>query len=289
VVWRDRAGRDVAVIDAPGAFTQPRISPDGRWIALTVGKPKLEIWLYDVQRRVLAQLTRAPAAAFNAVWLPDSRRIVYTFESPVYDLHLIPIDGSAPDRTLLAGAYDKYASSVSLDGRQMLVTETFDGQRVLLASTADTIASRPLSETGSRQRLAVFSPDGRWIAFAQTDGGRSDVYIRSASGTGGRRLVSAGGGYQPRWTKGGREIVYLTGAAMMSVAVDPATGDVGMPTQLFRSGDVEHRLDDLVHSYDVTADGQRFLVIKPVARPATQPLVVTLNWRPNLGAARNNR
>jgi eukaryotic-like serine/threonine-protein kinase len=280
LVWRDRAGRDTPVIDAPGAYQEPRLSPDGRWIALTISRPKLDVWLYDVARGVLTQLTRAPAVAFNAVWLPDSRSIVYTRENPVYDLHRIPIDASAPDALLSASAFDKYASSISSDGELMLLTESTTGDRVMIATVDGSGPLRPVAETSLEQRLGMFSPDGRWIAYSEHDDGRGDIYIRSVSGAGGRRLVSAGGGMQPRWTKGGREIVYLTGTALMSVNVDPETGTVGSPATLFRITDLDRDRDGRVHSYDVTPDGQRFLVVKHMPRRAVQPLGVVLNWRP---------
>jgi Tol biopolymer transport system component len=284
LVWRDRAGRDTPVIDNPGAFSEPRLSPDGRWIALTVNRPKRDLWLYDLERRVLTQLTRAPAYAFNAVWMADSRRIAYTFEDRVYQLHIVPIDASEPDRALLNSGFDKYASSISPDGRQMLVTEATHGDHLTVAPVDGSGPAKPMGESSLEQRAATFSPDGRWVAFTEYGEGRSDVYIRSVSGVGGRRLVSAGGGSQPRWTKGGREIVYLSRSDMMNVSVDPSTGAVGAPTTLFRSTDVARpNADGRTLIYDVTAGGDRFLLVKRVERLASQPLVVVLNWRPNLG------
>ncbi len=283
LVWRDRAGRDAEVIGNPGSYGEPRLSPDGRWIALTVARPKHDLWLYDVGRRVLTQLTRAPAYAFNAVWLPDSRQVAYTFEDRVYQLHILPIDATAPDRVLRTSPFDKYATSISSDGGQMLVTETSQGDRLMTGAADGSGPLKPVAEGGLEQRLGVFSPDGRWIAYSEHGTARAEVYLRSVSGTGGRRLVSAAGGIQPRWTKGGRELVYLSGTAMMSAAVDPATGTVGVTAMLFRVADLSYDPDGRTHSYDVTPGGDRFLVLKRVERPGAQPLVVVLNWRPDMG------
>jgi Tol biopolymer transport system component len=197
---------------------------------------------------------------------------------------MLAIDGSAPDRTLMTSAYDKYVSSISADGKQILATEIVAGSRVVVGTTDGSSPAQPWPKTDLAQGMASFSPDGRWIAFAENGGARTDVYLRSVSGAGGRRLVSADGGSQPRWTKGGREIVYLTGTSMMSAAVDPSTGNVGAPVELFRITDLDRDRDGNTFSYDVSADGQRFLVVKPVARAATQPLVVVLNWRPDMGS-----
>jgi eukaryotic-like serine/threonine-protein kinase len=278
VVWRDRTGRDTPAIETPNAYDEPRLSPDGRWIAITVAKPKLAILLYDNTRRVLTPLTRAPAAAFNALWMPDSKTIAYSYENPAYDLHLMSVDASTPDRVLHAKGTDMYLSSVSRDGRTILVTDS-PGRTEILELTVDgSVKPKSLTEAGVEQRYGMYSPDGKRIAFTEIRDGRSDVYLRSAAGDGGRRLVSAGGGSQPRWTKGGREIVYLAGAEMMSATIDPATGEPGAPKFLFRAA-IEPSAWS--HSYDVTPDGERFLMVKRIERDGAQPLVVTLNWRPD--------
>jgi eukaryotic-like serine/threonine-protein kinase len=281
LAWRDRAGRDMPVIERPGPWAEPRLSPDGRRIVLTRLRPKEDLWLYETARRTLTQLTRAPGAAFNAVWMPDSRHIVYSSESPVYDLRRMPVDGSGGDTTLLASAFDKYVSSIAPDGRSMLVTEYSDAFRVLIAAIGDGAPPRRLIEAGLA-RLAVFSPDGRWIAYSEHDGPRPEIYVRSADGSGARRLVSTGGGVQPRWTKGGREIVYLSGGSLMSATVDPASGEIGEPKALFGINDLDIDPYGRRHSYDVSPDGERFLVLRRVALPNALPLEVVVNWRPGL-------
>lgn len=164
----------------------------------------------------------------------------------------------------------------------MLVTESTRGDRVTIAPADGSTPPKPIPESALEQRSGVFSPDGRWMAFSEHGEGRDDVFIRSLSGAGGRRLVSAGGGTEPRWTKGGREIVYLSRTGMMAVPVDPTTGAVGAPSTLFRTTDLMGDRAGRTHSYDVTPSGDRFLVVKRVERPATQPLVIVLNWRPTL-------
>jgi Tol biopolymer transport system component len=285
LVWRDRAGADVPVIEQAGAWTEPRLSPDGRWIVLSNLRPKEDLWLYETGRRSLTQLTRAEGAAFNAVWMPDSRHIVYSHEDPVYNLRTMPIDGSAADRLVLASQFDKYASSVSPDGLSMLLTEYSDAFRVLVADLAGSAPPRPLLESG-RSRLGTFSPDGRWIAYSEHSGSRAEIYIRPVDGTSGRRLVSTSGGMQPRWTKDGREIVYLSGTSLMSVSIDPDTGEPGVPAALFSLTDLAIDAQGRRHSYDVTANGERFLVVKRVERLHAQPLAVVVNWRPEPAQAR---
>ena len=283
VVWRDRAGRDTELIGTPGDYDEPRLSPDGRWVAVTVRRPKSDVWLYDIGRRALNQLTRAPAFAFNGVWLPDSRRIVYTFEQDGrYDLHIIPIDASAPDRVLLASPFDKYAQASSSDGGQLLFSESVPQYRLMTAPVDGSSPPKQVIAGEVEQRLGAVSPDRSWIAYSELVGGQRDIYIRPLRGTGGRQLVSSGNATQPRWTKGGREIVFMSDATMMSASLDPATGAIGAPVKLFTTSDLV-RGTSVTYSYDVTPSGDRFLLVKRIERPGAQPLVVVLNWRPDLG------
>jgi Tol biopolymer transport system component len=286
VVWVDRHGAETPAIPEAGSWSEPRLSPDGRWIALTGHEPKVDLWLYDVRREVLNQLTHAPGSAFDAIWMPDGRRLVYVFEDPVYDLHLLTIDASAPDRTILATPNDKYPGSVSPDGRLLAFTSAAGAWDVEIKTLSDTMAPSTLGSASGERSDPAFSGDGRWIAYEEVTNARSEVYFTAVDGAGGRYLVSAGGGTEPLWTKGGREIVYRRGDAMMAARVTPTTGEVGSPEVLFRvkspaPGVARYR------SYDVTSDGSRFLMVKPLERPGLQPLEVVVNWVATLDAKGN--
>ncbi len=276
VVWTDRAGNERPAIAEAGQWAEPRLSPDGRWIAITRMDPR-QIWLYDVSRRVLTQLTRSEGVSFNAVWLPDSRSIIHTVETPVYDLHRAPIDGSAHD-TIVATPYDKMAASVSPDGRLVVYHETDDSDRLMFAPIAGGDRT-PLGGSGAAQLNGAFSPDGRWLAYEEfSASGTPEVYVRALDGRGGRRQVSADGGSQPSWTRGGREVVYRKGDAVFAASFQPATGEIGMPTFLFRKPDAGRLGQNRTRGYDVTPDGSQFLLVVPIERPDALPTVVVLNW-----------
>jgi serine/threonine-protein kinase len=277
VVWADRAGNERPALPASGPWAEPRRSPDGRWIAITRLDPERQIWLFDLNRRIMTQLTRAQGVAFNAVWMPDSRSIIHTVETPVYDLHRQPIDGSLAD-TLVASGFDKMASAISPDGRTVAYHETMDRDRLMLAPIGDG-SPRPLEGRGTTQRNGAFSPDGRWLAYEEVSpDGRAEVYVRALDGRGGRRQISADGGSQPRWTRGGREIVYRKSDALLAVSFEPATGEVGTPSLLFRKADAGRLGNGRTTGYDVTPDGSQFLLVIPIERPDAQPTVVVLNW-----------
>ena len=281
VIWSDRAGNETAALPGAGPWAEPRLSPDGRWIATTRINPGQQIWLFDLRRSVLTQLTHAEGVAFNAVWMPDSRSVIYTSETPVYDLHRIRIDGTTPD-TVLATEIDKFASSVSPDGRMAAYTEASQPARLGFIPLAGGGKPTPFEPSALHQWSGMFSPDGHWLAYQEVNlKGHGEVYVRALEGAEGRRQVSADGASQPRWSRGGREIIYRKGEAVLAASFDPATGDVGTPAVLFRKPDAG-RLGAGTTGYDVTPDGSRFLLVVPVEHSDAQPTVVVLHWADRL-------
>ena len=284
VVWADRTGREQPALPQPGAFAEPRLSPDGRWIVVTVTEPRRELWLYAVGRGVLTPLSRTDNAAFNALWTPDSRSVVYAHEDPVYDLHRLPIDGSATDTPVISSKWDKFGSAISPDGRSLAYVENNNSDRIFVGKLDGSAAPRPLTSNGVAERSAAFSPSGRWIAYEELTHGQPNIYLIAADGSGGRRQVSVDGGEQPRWTRAGAEIVYRRGSAVMAVPVVATTGEVGKPTELFRKGQPDRLGGGRTLAYDVSADGNRFLLVVPEQKSGAQPTVVVLNWFDELRA-----
>ncbi len=238
--------------------------------------PTWKVWLFELSRQVLTQLTRTQGVSFNPLWMPDGRSVIHSAETPVYDLHRLPIDGGAAD-TLVTNGYDKLASSVSPDGRIIVYQQRQVGDHLMFAPIAGGVP-KPFEEPGTSQLNGAFSPDGRWLAYEERSAdGRPEIFVRALAGPGGRRQLSAEGGSQPRWTRGGREVVYRNGDAVLAVSFQPLTGEIGTPSLLFRKADAG-RLSRRTVGYDVTPDGSRFLMVVPVERPGAQPIVVRLNW-----------
>ncbi len=234
--------------------------------------------MYAVGSAALTPLSRTDEAAFNAVWAPDSRSVVYSHENPMYDLHRIPIDGSAGDKPVVVSAWDKYATAISPDGLSLAYVENSNNDRILIAPLDGRSPPRPLTSSTAAQRSATFSPGGEWIAYEELNHGQPDIYLTSANGSGGRQKVSVEGGEQPLWTKGGRELIFRRGDAVMAVAVEPATGKAGQPVELFRKTQPDRLGIGRTYTYDVAPDGNRFLLVVPVQKFGAQPTVVALNW-----------
>jgi len=278
VTWADRRGNLQPAFEDLGTWAQPKISPDGRWLALTRMEPTVQVWLYDNTRRVLSQLTRfTDGVAFAPIWMPDSRTLMISREVPQYDIWRQPIDGSIAT-PLIENRYDKQVTAVSADGRSILYSETIAQDMLKFAPIAGGEA-RLVNESPLDQNNADFSPDGRWIVYDEVNvSGMVDVFVRDTSVGSGRRPVSSSGGGQPAFTKSGREIVYRRGGAVFAASFDPRSGEVGTPVLLFVGPDGGRSPYSGARGYDVTPDGERFLLTVPVTRQAATPNVVVTNW-----------
>ena len=252
VVWVSRDGREEPAIPSPGALRFPRLSPDQQRIVVTVGRDgaNRNLWVYDLPRELLTQLTRNAMSSFGGVWTPDGRQVVFTNETPSYDVYRVPIDGSAVPSPVVSNIMDKYPGSVSPDGKGVAYEESWSW--------------------AARRRIRVAPLDGSAPGANATP----HIVVFRADGTPGTLQVSGGetGATGPKWTRGGRELVFRRGTAMYSVDIDPAAGVVGKEQKLFDGGYPSE------HGYDVTPDGNRFLMVKTVDRPGVLPILVITNF-----------
>ncbi len=277
VLWVDRDGRERDALPTPGKYSEPRLSPDGRWIAVTIREAYPTLGFFEVGRGILTTVEGHPGAVFSAVWAPDGRSVLCSWEARAYDIYSVRADNSVPPRAVVESPYDKNPTSISPAAGLMVYVETVRrDNRIMLAPLDGRRPPWQLDSTASGNQPAL-SPDGRWVAFAAEARGREEVFVRATDGSGARIQVSIAGGTEPRFSRGGREIVFRHGDAMMSVAADPAAGSFSAPVVLFR-GPYDHATTIDVHRYDVSPDGNRFLMVKPVERPDALPIVVVLNW-----------
>jgi len=277
LVWVDRAGREKSVLDSLGDYHVPRISPDGRRVALISGA-KWDVWICELGRRVLSRLTRREEGnAMAPMWTPDGARVIYSGQAPSYDLFWRAADGSTPEQTLWSSPVDKWASSISPDGKAVLFYGAGD-LWVLRLEARPTVQA--LTRTPFVEGPGVWSPDGRWLVYGSNESGRWEVYASPAlNPTAARRQVSPSGGVYPRWGRNGHEIVYFathTDGRMMSAPFDPTTGAVGAPRLLFQ-GPYEPGVFG-AYGYDVTQDGQRFLMVKAPSEAAPREVRIVVNW-----------
>ena len=279
LVLVDRAGRARALPAGPQPYIAPRLSPDGRRIAVEVAEPDLvnsDVWVYDTAQQTRTRLT-FDQSGHRPIWTPDGRRIVYTRgQFNEGDLYWIPADGTGPAEALLAAPDDQWAGDVTPDGRT-LVFRSGGGGPVRSIHTLPLQGPRrpqPFLVNQFDNHSPSLSPDGRWVAYVSNESGRLQVYVRPFPGPGGRWQVSLDGGTEPLWAANGRELFYRNGTKMMvaAIALYP-TLTVGARRELFEGNYLN---DPVFRSYDVTRDGRSFVLVRS-PNPTTD-FIVVLNW-----------
>ena len=299
LVWVDGAGREEPLPLAPGAYQSPRLSPDGKTVALvlTIGARE-SIFMYDLARNVLSPLLPEAGRAFNPTWTPDSRRMVFaSFDEGWPRLFWRSADGSGQPEALSAGNVPEFPTSVSPDGRTLAYTVVPVPQIGLesdlwLLGLDGKRERRAWFETPFKEYAPFFSPDGAFIAYtAHETGHQPEVYVRPFPGPGGQIKVSgADGGSEPLWSPDGREILYRSESGDLSAvrierspALAASAPRLVLKTQGYFGGGAE----DYARQYDVSPDGKRFLFIKPVEKKRqtiTQVELVT-DWPAVFGRA----
>jgi len=292
LVWVDRKGAEQPLAAPPRPYNIPRFSPDGRLLAVETLTPP-EIWVYDIPRGTLSRLTFEGGA--RPLWSPDGKRIAFHSARAGKPPNLFwkPADGSGPEERLTTSDHSQTPHSWSPDGQVLAFTDIAPttGQDIwVLPLEGDPSAA--LRTEGRKPRLflqttfseggAKFSPDGRWLAYGSDESGRTEIYVQPFPGPGGKWQISTNGGTEPFWARNG-EIFYRNGNQLMVVETKTQPGSqpifsAGTPRLLFEGPYVTTGI--AVTNYDVTADGQRFLMVKPVAQQgaAANQINVVLNW-----------
>ena len=301
LIWVDRQGRSKTLTEATGPFGLPKISPDGRYLAVARRGPNNSLWILDIARTTLTPF----ATGFNNfvhVWTPDGQRV--TWSGPG-GLMWQAADGSGQAEVLLAwraerpptvfaGEADasmeaqpiapvetshvawRVPSSWSPDGKVLAIWEmrTQTGGDIALVKVGDETTIQPFLQTPANESHAVFSPDGEWMAYVTDESGRLEVYVQAFPSGRAKQQVSTGGGHAPLWNPSGGELFYRNGHKVMVVDVH-TNGELVLskPRILFEKLSV-------LGGYDVTRDGERFVMIE---RSEAEPPPNTVDSRPELG------
>jgi serine/threonine-protein kinase len=286
LVESDRRGAERALLREPDRFQNPRFAPDGRRLSvdITPARGASDVWVVDPSRDSRTRVTAEAASDFGAFWTPDGRDLVYMSERPLFELYRRAADGSRAPERLLGGGHDRILGSISADGRlAAFVLSVSTGSDLWTVSLQGPPAPRQYLANGFNLGHPALSPDGRWMAYDSDESGRVETYLQSfPDPTVARRLV--GGGSQPVWTRGGRELVFQRGDSLMAVAVEPGSGAVGAPVLLF-AGPYDSSIGwTNPRGYDVTPDGGRFVLLKWPAGVVRRRVLVATHWFDELRA-----
>jgi Tol biopolymer transport system component len=282
LAWLDRTGKPVGAVGGGGNLTSPRLSHDGRRVAVSMmdSQGVGDVWIYDLERNAPTRFTFDPAAEFGPLWSHDDSRVVFSAarKNPG-DIYQKDSAGTAKEEPLVVSSPFKVPLDWSPDGQVLLFqvndARTRGGWDLWTYSIADRKAT-PFLQTPFDETLGRFSPDGRWIAYASNESGRAEVYVVPFPGPGGKWQISTAGGRAPVWTRGGREIVYEAPAGEITaveVSLSP-TFRAGIPQALFKTV----LRPPPGRQFDVTPDGERFLVNVMPGEQVSDPITLVQNW-----------
>ncbi len=278
LVWVDRSGEERPAAPEIHDYDTPRISPDGERIAVSIDG---QIWIYDIARESLTRLASQGVDNNRPVWTPDGRHIAfYSDKDGALNIYWQSSDGSGPMERLTTSPYVNAPTSFSPDGKLLTYNEVNPTTRTDL-SLINVIDRKTQSilRTEFNEGDAEFSPDGHWIAYVSDETGRNEIYVRPYPAPGGKTQISAEGGTEPMWNRNGRELFYRNGDKMMAADVQTRPGfSARKPRVIFEK---PYRLSPVtIPNYDVSADGQRFLMVKPSQSAEASPtqINIVLNW-----------
>jgi Tol biopolymer transport system component len=279
LVWFDRAGARLGAIGPLADHGNLELSPDGRRAAVAVfdrARGSRDIWMYDTASGGRTRFTDNPADENWLIFSPDGRRVVHNAFA-MGRLDLLETSAAAPgDRTVILHSEDegRWPVSWSPDGRFLLYVSNspLTGNDVMVLPLSGNRPPYPYAQTRAAENWAAFSPDGKWVAFSSSESGAAEVYVAPFPAGDRKWRVSADGGSQARWRRDGKEIFYVAPDRALIAASVTAVGDEIRLTGL----DPLFRLEfpyAAYHAFDVSADGQRFLVNTTAVAPRAPAVI----------------
>jgi len=286
LLWVDRRGMEQPIAAPSRPYFFPRLSPDGQQVAVLI---EGSIWIYHIPRGTLSRLTFEGSNGW-LLWSPDGKRIAYNSArgGKASNLFWKPADGSGMEERLTTSEQPQFSHSFSPDGQLIAFVETNPSGDLDIwtlpvpgdPSASSGQARKPglFFRTPFNERGPKFSPDGRWLAYSSDETSRLEIYVQPFPGPGGKVQISTDGGIEPLWARNG-ELFYRNGDRMMAVETrTQPTFTTGTPRLIFEG--LYDQIGGGNTNYDVTADGQRFVMVKPAGQEAAAPtqIHVVLNW-----------
>jgi Tol biopolymer transport system component len=281
LAWFDRHGKQIGAVGPPDLVANPKLSPDGTRVAIdqtdTDGR-HVNIWIRSLTGDAASRIGFGPGLEQVSVWSPDGKKVIYTSnERLMFSMFEKNSDGSGSEQDVLdfhvpfQGPWDW-----SRDGKYLLVRRSDELWYMDMADRQ----THPLLQSQSLIRNAQFSPDGKFVAYASSETGTWEVYVSPFPGFGSKWQVSRGGGEEPRWRGDGKELFFMApdGRVLASEVKTGGGFETGAPVALFQSHPRQPISAMDFFSYDVTNDGQKFLVNTKVDSSNAEPLSVILNW-----------
>jgi eukaryotic-like serine/threonine-protein kinase len=289
LVWFDRSGKPLGTLGSSAFQANPRISPDGKRVALDVTDPRtgnIDVWIYETIGTIATRFTSHIAIDACPVWSPNGDRIAFmSFRGGHADVYVKSAGGERNEEPVFLSQSAKYPTDWSRDGKYVLyrALDPKSNTELWIVPIGSGEKPKPFLRAAFDVTDGQFSPDGRWVAYDSNESGRVEIHVAPFPGPGGSWRISTTGGSQPRWRADGRELFYIApDGKLMTVAVKSGpTFEAEPPKPLFSTRPREPAYAGDLFNYDVSADGQRFLVNNEIGQTAAPALDAVVNWAPD--------
>jgi len=277
IVGKDGGTR--ALFDDSRDYSFPRLSPDGRRLAISMGSADhRDVWLDELASGTRTRLTTEGLTNERPEWSPDGRRVLFrTDRGSRSAIWWRPADMSAEASPLLSGdRLDVFEGVLSPDARYLVYQLDTLGADIYYRAMSGDTTSHPIANSPTAiENMPRLSTDGRWIAFVTNESGRDEVVVQPFPGPGGRVQVSAGGGTEPVWSHDGRRLFYRGNGKLMAANVRTAPGfSLSSRDTIFAD---KYVFATNPHpNYDVFPDGTHFVFLEP---DHSGEMIVVTNWR----------
>jgi serine/threonine-protein kinase len=291
LVWVERDGRETPIAAPARSYLYVDLSPDETRVALDIRDQEYDAWVFDLERVTLQRLTFDPGNNRGVVFSPDSRRIAFSRQlGDTEEIYWQAADGSGSPEALTDGSgMPMHPMDFTADGATLLYAKSNLPRDIYTIPVAGPAGpGTPLLAGPASEGSPTVSPDGRWLAYSSDETGSLEIYVRPFPDVdAGRWQVSTRGGIHPQWSRDGSELLYLEvrapDVAMLAVSIEPGpTFRPGIPTELFAGPYFYGAAVAAPDVYDVSSDGQRFLMIKQLEAPdeeqAQPEIVIVENW-----------
>ena len=278
----DRKGVAEPLVTERRDYWRPRVSPDGTRLAVEVVDDRGEhVWTVNLADGNASPLEVDGLRSVFSAWTPDGRFVIFRLDSSDrYGIYQQPADGSEAPRLLHGATEDLMPGDVSRDGVLVFAAGEQTGRRSIWTMPLTGSQATPFLQTPALEHMPVFSGDGKWIAYASNETGRSEIYVRAYPSTGApARTISEDGGTAPLWSPDGTELFYRNPAGSL-VAVPMREGArAGRTQELFRVQG-RFRTSGNAAAYDIERNGRRFIMVTEPdnPRPVREQITVVVNW-----------
>ena len=288
----DGSGTKLAVIDRSGKssflpaeardYSDPRVSPNGRFLAVHLQGDQNDVWVADAERGALTRISFDDGEDETPAWSPDGRTVAWSSSRSglLRGIFRRPADGSGSEELIWSLDKHCHVRDWSSDGKT-LVIETLDPNTsgdIWRLNLEGTPTASPFLQSSFNERNSRLSPDGKWLAYVSDESGRDEVYVQAFPQGGSKLQVTSSGGDQPVWSHDGSKLFIRAAGSIQEVAFRPgAPPSIGAMTSLFKDH-FESPQAGAHTGYDVFPDG-RFLMIQSQALAgAREEIVVVVNW-----------